>query len=265
MMSSITQGEICITSELGITYKLGLLTYELYEDESFVYRFKPRWAVIDLLEPPLFQGIPGFDLSQRRSEYVRENMVPTFISERAPSPNREHLWELLESVGMDYLNQLEWLIRTDTRYIGDSLYVVRADEHEKEPEGSQPLLQMEDLIRDAQNGEQAARETLSALGAESSLAVHGTRVGKKERKALHDTLTLLYEKSFRARERNRLSGVKRATDAKVYKGRKRKPIDELELREIAESHASGAITAKAAAEKLGVSVPTFYRRIKELL
>lgn len=65
------------------------------------------------------------DLDLRKKEYIRRNRVPVFISERTPSKNRENLIELLDACGMDYLNRLEWLIRTDTRYAGDSLYVCR--------------------------------------------------------------------------------------------------------------------------------------------
>ena len=55
---------------------------------------------------------------------MREH-VPALVADRAPASNREGLWELLDDCSMDYLDQLEWLIRTDTRYIGDSLYVIR--------------------------------------------------------------------------------------------------------------------------------------------
>lgn len=54
---------------------------------------------------------------------MRENVVPVFISERTPGENREDLWELLEECGVQYLNRLEWLIRTETRYSGDGMYV----------------------------------------------------------------------------------------------------------------------------------------------
>jgi hypothetical protein len=54
------------------------------------------------------------------------NYVPVFITERTPGPSREDLWELLESVGLDYYDRLEWLIRTDLRAAIDNLIVERA-------------------------------------------------------------------------------------------------------------------------------------------
>ena len=67
------------------------------------------------------------DLDLKKELYIRENITPVFISERAPGKNREDLWELLKQCDMQYLNQLEWLIRTDTRYSGDKLFVQRPE------------------------------------------------------------------------------------------------------------------------------------------
>lgn len=79
--------------------------------------------MIDLLPVSLFQGIPGLELDLREEVYERENIVPTFISERTPSKGREDVYALLEEYGMQSLNRLEWLIRTDKQYSGDRLYV----------------------------------------------------------------------------------------------------------------------------------------------
>lgn len=46
---------------------------------------------------------------------MRDNITPTFVSERARR-NREGLWELLAACDMEYLDKIEWLIRTDTRH-----------------------------------------------------------------------------------------------------------------------------------------------------
>lgn len=74
-----------------------------------------------------FQGIPGLDLDLKKKSYTRENVIPVFISERAPAKNREDLWELLEKCDMQYLNPVEWLIRTNTQYPGDKLFVKRPE------------------------------------------------------------------------------------------------------------------------------------------
>ena len=61
----------------------------------FTYVFTPYYEVIDLLSPPVFQGIPGLNLDRRKPVYVRDNRVPVFIGERAPNINREDLWHVL--------------------------------------------------------------------------------------------------------------------------------------------------------------------------
>ena len=76
----------------------------------------------------VFAGIPGIKMEKRLSSYYRVNYEPVFITERTPSKNREDLWELLESVGLDYYDRLEWLIRTPMRAANDNLIVERMRE-----------------------------------------------------------------------------------------------------------------------------------------
>lgn len=127
MKEMITSGVICLDDEYGFTYWIADIKYIEKEDESYRYEITPNYSVIDLLPERLFQGIPGLDLSVKKETYVRENMHPVFISERSPGENREDLWLLLEKCDMEYLNRLEWLIRTDTRYTGDEMYVCRKE------------------------------------------------------------------------------------------------------------------------------------------
>lgn len=74
----------------------------------------------------------------------------------------------------------------------------------------------------------------------------------------------MYEKAYRAREEKRISGVRAAAERGAYKGRKRKPMDELVLREVVSSYEARELDAEEAAARLGVSVSTFFRRLKEL-
>lgn len=123
MREIVTRGDICLNDDYKITYKVAEIIYTEREDESFLYEIRPNYSVINLLDTKDFQGIPGLDLELKKNSYVRENVIPVFISERAPARNRENLWELLKECDMQYLNQLEWLIRTNTRYSGDKLFV----------------------------------------------------------------------------------------------------------------------------------------------
>ena len=130
MKSVITSGLICVKDKLNLEYFLAKIEYQVNEDETFEYRFFPYYNVIELLDSSIFQGIPGLDLDLKKEVYIRKNKTPVFISERAPSENRENLIEMLESVDMDYLNQLEWLIRTNLKYSGDNMYVKRYEDNE---------------------------------------------------------------------------------------------------------------------------------------
>ena len=123
-----TNGDICLNDDYNFTYKVADISYTEREDESFVYKIRPNYSVIELLGTRDFQGIPGLDLDLKKECYVRDNIIPVFISERIPGKNREDLCKLLKDCNMDYLNQLEWLIRTDTVYSGDKLFVQSPEE-----------------------------------------------------------------------------------------------------------------------------------------
>lgn len=49
----------------------------------------------------------------KKKEYIRKNIIPTFISERVPQKNREDFYELLEKLNMKFMDPIEYLIRTD--------------------------------------------------------------------------------------------------------------------------------------------------------
>ena len=58
MRKSTTRGTICLDGPENVVYRLCGIVYTVWEDESFEYRFKPNYRVIDLLGAPEFQGIP---------------------------------------------------------------------------------------------------------------------------------------------------------------------------------------------------------------
>ncbi len=119
-----SRGSICFPGPYGLIYRICDLTYYLDDDETFHYVFTPNYAVIELLEGTSFQGIPGLNLDLKKKQYVRLEKTPVFISERVPGKNREDLQELLERVGLEYMDPIEYLIRTDEQYFGDPLFVL---------------------------------------------------------------------------------------------------------------------------------------------
>lgn len=258
MKEHTTTGEICLDGSCGLVYSVGTISYTVREDESYVYIFVPNWNVIDLLEAPAFQGVPGFDLDVRKESYIREDFTPTFVSERTPSENREDLWQILDVCGMEYYDRLEWLIRTDTRYIGDNLYVRSTTRTKK-----YSAVEVEETIASAVNSEHAVRKLIEALAEGVDLVVGGTVLSMTERKMLHRVFLPLLEKTTRYRESQKRAGIKAAASRGAYGGRKRMPVDQLVLREVIELYGRHEVTAKEAAQRLRISEATFYRRLKE--
>ena len=123
--SYVNSGIIKAVTKNGEKISVAQIDYQVFEEENFQYVFQPFWDVIDGLPASVFQGIPGIDMELRLERYYRVNYIPTFITERTPSKNREDLWELLESVELDYYDRFEWLLRTTMRSANDNLIVER--------------------------------------------------------------------------------------------------------------------------------------------
>lgn len=258
MREALTQGVICLRDpETGIEYRIADISYMEQEDGVFAYTFEPRYSVIDLLKPPLFQGIPGLNLDLRRERYVRENRTPVFISERVPAENREDLWELLDAAGMEYLNKLEWLMRTSTRYGGDALYVSRPEGNELEPavveaasiEGGRP---------------EVVAQLLAAVAAGREVRGDGFVIDDSNRAAFHGLLRALYLGGDAGKRKACAeSAAPDAPEKPAGRGRRKKSMDEIAFHYAAVDFEKGRITAEEAAKRSGVSRATFFRRLKE--
>lgn len=252
MREIITTGLICLRDDYGIEYVVSKISYIEWEDETYKYVFTPNYSVIDLLTYPVYQGIPGLKMELRKKEYIRENMVPVFISERSPNKNREDLWELLAEVGLDYHNQLEWLIRTNTRYIGDRFYVKRftnADEKHC-------------VVIDEPSYEERAlsycKRVLDVICAGHDVQTENYFIDDSNRKQFYHLLMTLYRSEYEAKRKKEMENKE-----VVSRGRKRIKIDILKSDEIFNLFTSEKISEAEALQRLGISRATFYRRLKE--
>lgn len=259
MRSSTTTGTICLTDEsTRLEYHLGSIEYTEYEDGTFRYIIAPHYSVLALLKPPLFQGIPGINLSLHRSEYVRENRTPVFISERTPAENREDVRELLDHCDLEYLNRLEWLIRTNTRYSGDNLYVIRQDES-----GFEVPVFVGDLSTLGVRSSQAMKSLLDLVCQGRTIRGEGFVIDDSNRIQFYSLLHALYVKEKSFIDGQRRSGIKAASAKGKYRGRQQKALDEIKFSDVMKRFESGAITAVRAASELGISRATFFRRSKQ--
>lgn len=246
-----TNALICLTDDLGIEYIICRIEYRIWESGEFEYIFRPDYAVIDLLDTSLFQGIPGIDLDKRKTEYVRKNIIPTFISERAPGSNREELWKLLADCDMEYLNQLEWLSRTNTQYAGDRLYVRKTSPSHEDSISFDGLKRSVDI----------QKRLLDYICAGRSFSYDDFDIDDSNRAVCHHLLCRLYRKESERLKLLQKNGVKKAKADGKYRGRKSIPIDDLVLDEISRKYRNKQISAEDAAQRLGISIRTFYRRM----
>lgn len=258
MNHATTTGIICVDDSLGIQHRVAKITYTEWEDESFEYVFEPCYPVIDLLDSSIFQGIPGLALETRKAHFERKDMVPTFIEERTPGPRREDLQELLESVGMDYLNRLEWLIRTDLHYGGDHLYVRRWSEEDDIFEVDLPPFDNAPT-----RSVEMARWILEQIASGRNIKARDFTVDESNRSDVYHLVKSLYSREKLFRQQRQTEGIEKAKADGKYRGRKPVGIDPIVLDSIGRQFLKGGISAPDAAKKLGVSLSTFRRRMKQ--
>lgn len=256
MREITTKGNICLDDRYGLTYNLATIEYTEYEDESYRYVITPNYSVIALPDASLFQGIPGIDLELGLETYVRDNITPVFISERSPQRNRENLVECLDECGMDYLNPLEWLIRTDSRYSGDPLYVKKYEEPQIVHAGS---------IGDFGNrSSRICRKVLENICIGNDIETTEITVSDQNRLNIYRMLMVLYTADKAYLDNARREGIKNGAAQGNYRGRARADIDPFKLAELTEEYRAKRITGDEVAMRLGISRSTFMRRIKEL-
>ena len=254
MKEITTRGDICLNDKYNFTYKVAEISYTEREDESFVYEIKPNYSVISLLDTKNFQGIPGLDLDLKKESYTRENVIPVFISERTPGKNREDLWDLLKDCDMQYLNQLEWLIRTDTKYSGDKLFCKRPEDKTIEIESIDTLGDRSAVI---------CRKILETICYGNTVILPSLIIDDKNRKQFFNLFMALYSTERKFLDSKRSSGIAASAKKGNYKGREKIKIDKLAAQEIFLDYAVKRINSTDASDKLGISKSTFLRRYRE--
>ena len=257
MRKLTTMGFICLEDDYKFIYKIAKIEYEEWEDGAFNYIFRPFYNVIDMLPDRLFQGIPGLDLSLKKAVYERKNIIPTFISERTPSEHREDLWALMEESGMQALNRLEWLIKTDKRYSGDRFFVMPFDGKDAV---SYKERSMYDLVR---RSDSLNKKLLEIICFGDYLYADDIIIDDKSRLYYYRLLMPMYIREFERKKRLRMRGIEKAKEQNVYKGRGRIKIDPLLFDRVATDYLNGKISANQASLILKISRATFFRRVRE--
>ena len=256
MQTMTTSGVIRLKDDLGLVYDLSKIEYKIAEDDSFEYVFTPNYSVMDLLKPDIFQGIPGLNLDLRKDSYVRTNRTPVFISERTPGENREDLWDLLAECEMDYLNRLEWLIRTDKVYSGDRLYVDRYEDRES-------AIKLNNVSELGNRSVNINKKLLDIICSGKDLITPDFVINDSTRGLYYPVLLEMFRTEKKFLKHQQAEGIQYSKEAGKYKGRKRKDSDSIKSMEAIRAYYAGRITAMQAAETMEVSRSTFFRRARE--
>ena len=272
----ISTGIIKALMDTGEKVSVGEIEYQEYDEENFQYIITPYWDIIDGLPSSLFQGIPGINMDLRLNHYYRVNYTPVFISERSPSKNREDLWELMESVGLDYYDRFEWLLRTSLRCGNDNLIV------ERKREGKVSEIFDSKILSSLQYGDRVVIEDLSKLTKSVSsyndiiftLVTNGIDVIDREDNVIIDKCSRSALVSIAVAQRiikhneylsKRQEGIENAKKQDKYTGRKPIDVDDMLLEEVYKEFKEGHISLEEALKRTKIpSKSTFYRKIKNI-
>ena len=256
-------------------YSVGEIILERFDEQNYQYIIKPYWELIEYIPHNAFQGIPGINMELRKTCYYRVNTIPTFITMRTPSESRENVKELMRSVGLDYYDRFEWLLRSESRCGDDNLYVIRKPFENKIISDLSKIniknlhfgdiIEIESLCAFQSSNAKLIEDMFMLLqsGARIHLLDENRYIDNSERKIMLYLLKNMIEVLDQNNRVHREEGIKQAREKGKYKGRKPIEIDEQLLKLVALDFLSNRISEYEAMEKLGIkSRATFYRKIK---
>ena len=272
----VNSGIIKAVMKSGEKISVAQIDYQEFDEENFQYVISPYWEIVDGLPASVFQGIPGIDMDLRLKDYYRVNYIPTFIAERTPSESREDLWELLESVDLDYYDRFEWLLRTKMRAANDNLIVERRRIEETVGQFASGIisgLQYGDKVI-VESMESIADTTAGLTDGMFNIVTSGIDVVTESGQILVDAMTraamipyMVAQRIMSRRERISLqqAGIEQAKKDGKYAGRKPTLVDENVLRQVAKELDEGIITIEEAMKRTKInSRSTFYRKLRNL-
>ena len=274
--SYVNSGIIKAVMKSGEKISVAQIDYQEFDEENFQYVIIPYWDIIDGLPASVFQGLPGIDMELRLERYYRVNYIPVFISERTPSENREDLWEILGSVGLDYYDRFEWLLRTTMRAANDNLIVERKRASQVVENfrpgilselqyGDKMVVDSLETIADTTAGFEDGIFTAVTNGVDIINQNNDVLIGMMVRSAMVSvavTQRLLERREYAAK---RKAGIEHAKENGKYTGRKPIEVDEKVLRQVNKELKAGLISVEEAMRRTKIgSRSTFYRKVRAL-
>lgn len=274
--SYVNSGIVKAVMKSGEKISVAQIDYQEFDEENFQYVITPYWDIIDGLPASVFQGLPGIDMELRLDHYYRVNYIPVFITERTPSENREDLWEILESVGLDYYDRFEWLLRTTMRAANDNLIVERRRESQVVEEfrpgilsglqyGDKIIVDSLEKIADTTTGFEDRIFTAVTNGVDIVSQNSDVLVGMMVRSAMVSvavTQRILERREYASKRR---VGIEQAKKNGKYTGRKPIEVDEKVLYQANKELKAGLISVEEAMRRTKIgSKSTFYRKVRAL-
>jgi len=224
----------------NLFFKIGRVSYELFEDESYQYVIEPYYEVLEAFED-LY--IPGIDIELKQNKYYRVNMIPIFISDRTFPKSRVEARSLLNQKNINYYNPLLWLIDSDYRYTGDNLLVK-----------SENFFNNIKKIENSKNIYRHILYVLQNLGNRNTFKLRKLEVNEKNRKEILQ----IYLYQYSLVEKSYYKQISKSA------GRHKIEVPTLLMKEIVSLYENKIITIQEAMSRLNInSESTFYRRLKE--
>jgi len=253
MKSIQSNGLICVKNKFNIEFTICKIEYILNIDQTFKYIFTPYYDVINLVDEFTFRGIPGIELDLKKDVYIRDNIVPTFISERVPSLNREDFDEELQALNLEYMDPIEYLIRSNKKYSGDNLYV--------KPYKERKIIEIKNE-ESKNNSLGIIKIILHNLAQGNKLYINNSLINNDY--STFNMLLYIYEKGYNEINAKKQIGINNAKKNNIYKGRKPLNIDKVLFLEQIELIDKKIITINEALKNLNISKATFYRLKKNI-
>lgn len=257
-------------------YSVGEIVFERYDDQNYQYIIKPYWNLIKSIPNGIFQGIPGIDMDLRYDTYYRVNMTPAIISMRTPSESRENVRQLMASVGLDYYDRFEWLLRSESKCGDDNLMIVRKYERTNRtisiseindinlsPEDTLKIRSLNELSTGSLRIVQHVYQILQS-GVRVYITSENRFLEENERDIMLYLLSNMLEGINNANMSNRKKGRELAKKSGRYAGRKPIEVNEKLLRSVSKDFREHVISEQEALQKLSISRSTFYRKLKAL-
>lgn len=257
-------------------YSVGEIVFERYDDQNYQYIIKPYWNLIKSIPNGIFQGIPGIDMDLRYDTYYRVNMTPEIISMRTPSESRENVRQLMASVGLDYYDRFEWLLRSESKCGDDNLMIVRKYDRTNKalsiseindinlsPEDTLNIHSLNELSSGKSSIVKYVYQILQS-GVRVYITSENRFLEENERVIMLYLLSNMLEGINNANMSNRKKGRELAKKSGRYTGRKPIEVNEKLLRSVSKDLRTHLISEEEALQKLSMSRSTFYRKLKTL-